>query len=400
MTGFRVTNGSLRQVFLDSLQQAQQRLQQTQTQISTGKRVNQPSDDPIAAAQIREIEASLARMDQYQSNALLAQNRLGLEEETLVGVVNGLQRIRELAVQANNATAGQGSRDAIAVELREQFTNLLALANSTDGQGRYLFAGFSEQTQPFVQTAGGVSYAGDDGQHTVQVSDHRLLATGDPGSAVFERIRNGNGAFALAANPANTGTGVLGAGTVIDPTLWVPDTYTIEFVTATGYEVRDSGGGLVTAGTYTRPQTISFLGVQVELDGDPAVNDTFTVSPSVNQSLFQTVSDLITAIETPAASGSSLALMHNEVGQALADLDRALEHVIDVRGEIGGRLRAVDSEISLNEGFSLQLSGTLSGLQDLDYAEAISGLTQQLFGLEASQQAFARMQSLSLFRFL
>ncbi len=400
MTGFRVTNGSLRQVFLDSFQQAQQRLQQTQTQISTGRRVNQPSDNPIAAAQIREIEASLARMDQYQSNALLAQNRLGLEEETLVGVVNGLQRIRELAVQANNATAGQGSRDAIAVELREQFTNLLALANGTDGQGRYLFAGFSEQTQPFVQTVGGVSYAGDDGQHTVMVSDHRVLATGDPGSAVFERIRNGNGTFSLAANAANLGSGVLGAGTVIDPTQWIPDNYTIEFVTATDYEVRDSGGGLVVAGTYARPQTISFLGIQVELDGDPAVNDTFTVSPSVNQGLFETVSDLITTIETPAASGPSLALLHNEIGQALADLDMALEHVIDIRGEIGGRLRAVDSEISLNEGFSLQLSETLSGLQDLDYAEAISALTQQLFGLEASQQSFARMQSLSLFRFL
>lgn len=400
MSNFRVTNGSLRQVFLDHLQQAQQRLQQTQTQISTGSRVNQPSDDPLAAAQMREIEASLARMDQYQSNALLAQNRLGLEEEALVGVVNGLQRIRELAVQANNATSGQGSRDAIAVELRQQFTNLLALANGTDGQGRYLFAGFSEQTQPFVQTAGGVSYAGDDGQHSVKISDNRLLATGDSGSAVFERIRNGNGTFALAANPANIGTGVLGAGTVIDPALFVADTYTIEFTTATDYEVRDSGGGLVAAGTYAQPQTISFLGIQIELDGDPAVNDTFTVSPSVNQSVFETVSDLITAIETPAASSSSLAFLHNEVGQALADLDMALEHVIDVRAEIGGRLRAVDSEISLNEGFSVQLSETLSGIQDLDYAEAISSLTQQLFGLEASQQAFARMQGLSLFRFL
>jgi len=400
MSGFRVTNGSLRQAFLNTLQQAQQRLQQTQTQISTGSRVNQPSDDPLAAAQLREIEASLARMDQYQSNALLAQNRLGIEEETLVGVVNGVQRIRELAIQANNATAGQGSRDAIAVELREQFTNLLALANSADGQGRYLFAGFSEQTQPFIQTAGGISYAGDDGQHSVKISDHRLLATGDSGLAVFERIRNGNGTFSLAANPANTGTGVLGAGTVVDPALFVPDTYTIEFVTTTDYEVRDSGGGLVVAGTYSRPQTLSFLGIQVELDGDPALNDTFTVSPSVNQSLFETVSDLIAAIETPTASGSSQALLHNEVGQALADLDLALEHVIDIRGEIGARLRAIDSEIALNEGFSVQLSETLSGIQDVDYAEAISSLSQQLFGLEATQQAFARMQGLSLFRFL
>ncbi|NNC63428.1 MAG: flagellar hook-associated protein FlgL [Gammaproteobacteria bacterium] len=400
MTGMRVTSQGLRQAFLDTLQQAQQRLQQTQTQISTGKKVNQPSDDPLAASRIREIEASLARMDQYQSNALLAQNRLGIEEETLVGVVNGLQRIRELAVQANNATVSQGGRDAIAVELRQQFTNLLALANATDGQDRYLFAGYREQTQPFIQTVGSVTYSGDDGQHNVMVSDRRLLATGDPGSAVFERIRDGNGTFVLAADPANAGTGILGAGTVVDPALFVSDTYTIEFVTATDYEVRDSGAALVASGTYSAPQTLSFLGIQVELDGDPAVNDTFTVTPSGNQSLFETVSDLIAAIETPANTGAGRALLHNQVGQSLTDLDRALEHVIDVRGEVGARLRSVDSELALNEGFSVQLSETLSGIQDLDYAEAISSLSQQLFGLEASQQAYTRLQGLSLFRFL
>ena len=400
MTNMRVTSEGLRQAFLDTLQQAQQRLQQTQTQISTGNKVNQPSDDPLAAARIREIEASLARMDQYQSNALLVQNRLGVEEETLVGIANGLQRIRELAIQANNATAGQGSRDAIAVELREQFTNLLALANATDGQNRYLFAGYREETQPFVRTPTGVTYAGDDGQHSVMVSDHRLLATGDPGSAVFERIRDGNGTFALAADPANTGAGILGAGTVVDPALFVPDTYTIEFVTATSYEVRDSGAALVASGTYSPPQTLDFLGIQVELDGEPAVNDTFTVTPSTNQGLFETVSNLIAAIETPVSTGADRALLHNQVGQSLTDLDRALEHIIDVRGEVGARLRAVDSELALNEGFSVQLSETLSGIQDLDYAEAISTLSQQLFGLEATQQAYARMQGLSLFRFL
>jgi len=396
----RITSSTLRDAFLDTLQQAQQRLLQTQTQIATGRKVNKPSDDPLAAARIGELEASLSRIDQYQSNALLAQNRLGLEEEALVGVVNGLQRIRELAVQANNATTGPESRQAVAVELRQQLQNLLALANTTDGQGRYLFAGFHEETQPFAQTPTGFVYSGDDGQQGVSISDHRVIFTGDPGSEVFQRIRDGNGTYSLSASAANTGTGVLGAGTVVDPAAFVLDDYTITFLTATDYEVRDGGGGLVSSGTYTPPQAISFLGIEIALDGEPAANDSFMAQPSVNKDVFAMVEDLITAIETPVSSGAGRALQQNEIGQSLADMDQAIGHLLDVRGELGARLRALDSEIALNEGFGVQLTTTLSGIRDLDYAEAISSLTQQLQGIEATQQTYARLQGLTLFRFL
>jgi flagellar hook-associated protein 3 FlgL len=396
----RITNATLRDAFLATLQQTQQRLLKTQTQISTGNKVNSPSDDPLAAARIGELEASLSRVDQYQSNALLAQNRLGLEEEALVGVVNGLQRIRELAVQANNATGGDEARRAIGVELRQQLLNLTALANSTDGQGRYLFAGFREDTQPFSETPGGYVYSGDDGRKAVSISDHRVIFTGDPGSDVFMRIRDGNGTFSLSAGAGNTGTGIVGAGTVVDPSAWVSDTYTISFTTPTDYEVRDGGGALVGSATYAPGQAIAFLGVEVGLDGAPAAGDAFTLAPSVNKDVFTMVADLIATVEGPAGTSADRARLHSEVGQSLSDLDQAIGNLLDVRGELGARLRAVDSEIGLNEGFGVQLAATLSGIQDLDYAEAISLLSLQLQGLEATQQTYTRLQGLSLFRFL
>ena len=74
--------------------------------------------------------------------------------------------------------------------------------------------------------------------------------------------------------------------------------------------------------------------------------------------------------------------------------------MIDVRGEIGARLRALDQQESLNADFSVHLNTTLSEVRDLDYAEALSRLSQQLFGLDAAQQAFARAQKLSLFKFI
>ena len=396
----RVTNDTLRMAFLNALETAQRRLADTQNQVSTGRRINKPSDDPLAAARIGQLDASLARLDQYQANGIVARNQLGLEEEALASVIDNLQRVRELAINANNATLDNSNRAAIAAELRQRLDGVLALANTTDASGRFLFAGFSEGTQPFVVTAAGVAYNGDQGQRSVQVSDERLVAVNDSGAAVFQRIPSGNGSFTLAADAGNTGTGVLGAGTIVNPALYVSDSYTIEFLSPTSYEVRDGGGGLVVAGAYTPGQSVEFLGVNIAMTGEPALGDVFTVTPSASQDVFTTLNELITALETPVTDPASRALLNNRVGQLLVDIDQATGRMIEVRSEIGARVRALDQEVSLNEGFTLQLTETLSEIRDLDYAQALSLLSQQLFGLEAAQQTFARTAGLSLFRFL
>jgi flagellar hook-associated protein 3 FlgL len=397
----RVTNDTLRQVFLSSLEAAQRRAVETQEQVSTGRRVNSPADDPVAAGRIAQLDASLARLDQYRANGVFARNQLGLEEEALAGVIDNLQRIRELAVQANNDSLSSSDRLVVAKELRERRDALLALANSSDADGRYLFAGYSENTQPFTNGAGGAAvYNGDQGQRVLQLSDARFVAINDSGAQIFQKIPAGNGTFTLAAAAANTGSGVLGAGTVVNPSAWVRDTYAINFLTPTTYEVRDSGGALIASGAYAPNQAIAFGGIEVGIDGAPAGGDSFTVTPSANRDVFATVDSLIAALESSAGNPTARAQLHNKVGQLLVDLDQGVSHMGDARAEIGARLRTVDEEGSLSEAFGLQLATTLSDLRDLDYAEALSRLTQQMFGLEAAQQAYARTQGLSLFKYL
>ncbi len=396
----RVTNDTLRQAFLTAVQNTQQQLQQTQNQLASGRRVLRPSDDPLAAARIQELESSVATLGQYQRNAGLLTNRLGLEEQVLTSAGSLLQRVRELAVQANNATQSSATRASIAIELRESLGALVDLANSKDAAGRYLFAGFRQDTQPFVQSGNQFIYQGDQGQRLLQVGESRFIADVEAGLEIFGLIRNGNGTFALAADPANTGTGILGAGTVLDPAAYVPDTYTISFLTSADFEVRDSGGGLVTSGVYADGDAISFLGVQIQLSGAPAVGDTFSASPSVNQDVFTTVLNVITTLETSSDTALQRVRLHNTIGQSLVDLDQALDNIVDTRAAVGARLRGVDEQVAANDGFELQLSQTLSDIRDLDYAEAISRLTQQSFGLEVAQQTFVRIQGLSLFRFL
>lgn len=397
----RVTNDTMRSAFLAALDDVRRRVVHTQEQVSTGLRVNSPSDDPVAAARIAQLDASLSRLDQYQANSVFARNQLGLEEAALTEAIGNLQRIRDLTLQANNASTSAADRQIIAGEIRQQRNALLALANTTDVDGRHLFGGYRETATPFVADASGtIVYNGDQGQRTLQIADSRFVAINDSGSDVFQRIEEGNGTFVLAAGAANTGTGTLASSSVVDSASWVADTYTVTFLSPTSFEVRDSANALITTGAFTPSHTLAFAGVEFRLDGQPAAGDTFTLTPSGQRDMFSTVDRLIAAIEAPGGNPADRARLHSNIGQRLVDLDNALAHIIEARGEIGARVRALDQQEALNADFAVHLQTTLSSVRDLDYAEALSRLSQELFGLDAAQQAFARTQNLSLFKYI
>ena len=108
------------------------------------------------------------------------------------------------------------------------------------------------------------------------------------------------------------------------------------------------------------------------------------------QNIFKTVYDFTTALNTNTSSGSPI----------LSDIDAAMNQISNVNAEIGGRINAIDSQKDINDQYSVQLAGTLSQLQDLDYASAVGNLNIQLTGLQAAQQSFQKIQSLSLFNYL
>ena len=406
------TNELFRLATLGVLEQ-QSTLSQTQQQLSSGKRILTPSDDPTGATQMLELRSAITTTEQYERNSDLVRARLSLEEGTLQSVVENMQRVRELLVQANNDSQTSDTRKMIAAEVRQSLGAMLTLANTRDANGEYIFAGFKSQAAPFaLDGAGGSTYAGDDGQRLLQISPVRQVAISDSGTAVFRDILNGNGYFRTSDDPAvNTGTGVIDAGSVTDFGLYVPDNYSISFTqvgTTLTYEVRDGGGAIVndTTGTpltnipYVEGADLRIPGMQVSLQGNPANGDQFYIDPSQRQDIFTTYQNIITALETPSANSAGLADFHNAMNRALVDIDQSLENVLDVRATIGARLNAVDAQTDINEGLLLSLRQTLSGVEDLDYAEAISRFQQQLATLQAAQQSFVKIQGLSLFNFI
>jgi flagellar hook-associated protein 3 FlgL len=433
----RVSTNTIFERGVSNMLERQSTLADLQDQIATGRRVRTPADDPVTAARALEVEQSQAINDQYIRNNETAQSSLALSENALTTVTEVIQDIRTLGVNAGNGALSGRELDTLANELRGRYAQLLGLANSTDGNGLFLFSGYQGTTQPFAETAPGtVAYAGDQGQRLIQISASRQVPVSDAGSDIFQTIKNGNGTFIASAAAANTGTGMIGPGTVTNPTQWNavgnPQDFSVVFFVdssvtppVTTYDIIDNVSGLsLTTGaapgagpylrTYQDGAAISLsrqtppdtnptnfdYGAQIEIQGEPATGDTFTVQASTNQDLFKTVYDMIVALESAQRTPAGNARLANDLTIALSNLDNSLDNVLRVRASIGVRLNEADDARSAQSDLVVEYQRQLSDLRDLDYAKALSDLTRQQLGLEAAQKSFVRVQELSLFNFL
>jgi flagellar hook-associated protein 3 FlgL len=395
----------MHQLALEGILQRNADLAKTQNQIAAGKRILTPSDDPTGAVRALDLDRALAESQQFKRNSDMVTNRLSFEEQTLSDMTNLLQRVRDLTVQGANATVDANGRKAIATEIKDRLNELQGLANRKDANGEYLFSGFSTLTQPFGTSASGtVQYAGDQGVRSVQTSPTQKIADGHSGYEVFMRVPTGNGTFATAANAANTGSGVIDSGTVTNPAAWVRGNYTLQFTSATAYQiVNNATSAVVTSGTYSpgqSAQSISFNGVQFTVRGAPATGDTFSINASTTEDMFTTLQKLVTTLARPNVTPQDRAQFDTEMGNTLTQLDRALDHTGDVRADVGSRLSLLDQAAASRDQRELDMNTALSDLRDLDYASAITRLNVQLVGLQAAQSSYSKLGQLSLFNYL
>lgn len=403
----RISSHQAQQTAINAMLEQQEKLSKVQEQVATGRRISKPSDDPVAAAKIVNLRDVLDTVQQYQDNINAGRARLELEEGVLQNVTDIMQRVRELAVMSNNDSQTDENRDFIAQEVSQLQEALLGLANSTDINGEYMFAGSKSKFTPFARNeTNGFDYYGDDGQRQILIGPNRTIPTGDPGSRVFRNIKDGNGDFVVLDDPANRGSAVADPGSTVGE--YKGGTYAIIFDThtqpdneqKTSYKVIDGQGNeVVPAGTpYLEGSAIRFAGVQTKVEGQPADGDFLVIRPSMNQDVFTTIQRFIDTLRnTQDSSAEANTALHNEINRTLEGMDSALGNILDVRADVGARLNALDGQKDINESQQLQIRKTLSEVEDLDYAAAVSDLNLKLTGLEASQKAYTRVQGISLF---
>ncbi|HEX4499882.1 MAG TPA: flagellar hook-associated protein FlgL [Scandinavium sp.] len=154
-------------------------------QMSTGKRVNRPSDDPIAASQAVALSQAQAQTSQFASARTFATQRISQEENTLSSVTSAIQSAQEKIVYASNGTLSDDDRASLATDLQGIRSQLLNLANSQDGNGRYMFAGYKTSSAPFATDG---TYSGGTTNIEQQVDASRSMVIGHTGDKIFDSI--------------------------------------------------------------------------------------------------------------------------------------------------------------------------------------------------------------------
>ena len=303
----RISTNTMYQTGISKISELQGDQARRQQQISSGKRILTPSDDPVAASRALELKQAIATNNQYASNRTMAQNQLGTVDTTLGNVSDLVLSVQSTLVSAGNASYNNSERLYMASELRGSLDQLIGLANTKDGAGHYLFSGFQNTTPAFAKTATGATYQGDTNQQHLQVAASRLMAISDTGQNIFQ---------------------------------------------ANGTDI------------------------------------------------FKTLNDLATLLETPVNTAADRIAL--QAGLALADtnMNQHLDNVLNARAIAGTKLKELDAIELAGQDDNLQFSKTLSSLEDLDYAQAISDLTKQQTILTAAQQSFVKTVSLSLFNYM
>jgi flagellar hook-associated protein 3 FlgL len=287
--------------------EVQSDLQKTQQQIASGRRIVSPSDDPTAAARALTLTQAQSLNTQYGVNRQSAESTLSLQDGNLSDVTELIQNIQSTIISVGNGSITNANRSAIATTLNANLQSLIGLANATDGQGNYLYSGYQTGTVPFVQSATGATYLGDNGQQLLQVDSTRRIAATTPGSQVFQ------------------------------------------------------GGG---------------------------------------QDVFQTLTNLVTLLQTPVVTAADQANLSAGLQTATANVTLAQNNISTVRAAIGSRVQELNSLDTAGDSRNTQYSQTLSTLQDLDYTKALTQLTQQQTTLQAAQKSFAQTAGLNLFTYL
>jgi flagellar hook-associated protein 3 FlgL len=387
----------------------------TQQQISTGRRVLTPADDPIASTRILQLQQDISLREQYQKNVDAAKNRLNLEESILEGVTDNIARIRELTVNAGNGSMTLEDRTAIAAEIEQRLFALEDLMNTKDASNTYIFSGFKGETLPFEKRpGGGVIYKGDDGERKLEISNSTKVQTNDTGKALFVDVKSAEKTFYTRDNEKNEGTGFITNGFVTDQDAYdefYPEDIIIQFnpdsfVTpaSANYSVLSKSDNRpingLTGMNYIPGTEIVVKGANFKIAGEPEPGDSFFVLSSEKQSVTDTVASLVEGLrrldDNPVDSESLDKLLET----TLLNLDFAQTSVSEVRSELGGRLNTVENIDNLHQDVDLVSQEVLSNLQDVDFAEAVSRLSLQSFLLEAAQQSFTQINRLSLFNTL
>jgi flagellar hook-associated protein 3 FlgL len=401
---------------LDGLLRQQQNVNQLNREISTGETLLSASDDPGGANQVLGFANQIGTLAYDAANGKSATQTLQVGVSTLAQVTTLLDQLYQTASAAANGTATPGDHLADAGVAQSLLQQLLQLANTQGANGAYLFAGSNSNSPAFATLPNGqVVFNGDAGVNQVEIAPSLSVPSTISGQNVFMNVPVGTDGVAVSAGAGNTGAAyglVQGVTSISQVTAasFAGTQYDISFSgsgSSFGYTVTSGTGtpgsagynatsGIVASGSYAPGSNLAFGGIQVAINGTPASGDSFAVRPGATTNLFQTVQDLVAALQTPNAGGQAAQALQN----VLVNIQAAQTSVLSAQAKLGTSLAEIQSVATQTGTQSANASIAMSDLQSANLPQVLANYSESVTALQAAQLAFAKVQNLSLFQYI
>ncbi|MGB3430746.1 flagellar hook-associated protein FlgL [Achromobacter sp.] len=383
-------------------------------QVGSGRKNLTPADDPLAAALAISVAQTQSMNNTYGMNRQTANTNLGLESNTLTAVTNALQEARTRIIQAGS-TLSDSDRRTLSTALKSTRDALLGLANTTDGNGQYLFSGNNGSVMPYSKNAAGqIAYSNSVGERTIQVDQNRQMSTSDLGKDIFGRANPGSQAYVASAPQTNTGSAEFGAVSVTPGAGAGGKTFEVKYEAdattgAVGYRITttnpDGSSAVVpqppqAATLYADGAVIDFGGVSVAIKGAPKPGDSIKVQSlqSTDMDVFATLDNVIAALDAPNDGDPvAMARLNNALATANKKFANNYDNVLTVQASVGARMNELDALDATGTQKGLSYSKSLSDLEELDYYQGASQLALRQVALQAASAAFMTIQGSSLF---
>ena len=425
----RISSSFTYQTGAAGINRQQNTLFELQKQLNSLKRINSPSDDPVAAARVLDTKQSDSRNAQFIENTKAVDSALQFSDNALQTVSDIMTQMKEMVVRAGNPAFKDTDLKIISGEFDGKMEELIGVLNITDGQGNYLFSGTKTSTPPYTIEGSRpygadtvIRYNGNDGQKSVQTGTARQIAITDPGSATFgtgstvgrdsgnifdtmlrfgEMLKQGREGLNPKANlPLNSGTSV---------TLKVADSVpniTNTTAAAAFEDLKDAFGqggvsmtlpaGMdnATLPTLPAPYNANFTVVYDGKVGEYRIRTTGGEDTGLTLK-FENLPTGSLLVDSVTLKSYTL-----EAAQVMKGVDKAHERSLSTLAAVGSRRLEVEQSRDLGEDLNLVYKKSISDLEDLNIAEASTSLVMAKTALEASQLSFSKVSSLSLFNYI
>ena len=367
----RVTNSMTSNTLTRYLMRQNEELYKVQEQISSQKKINKPSDDPLGMRNVLDYRNKIATIDQYQDNIERAITRLEFTEITLDVIDDLVGVVREISQQQGRSTTQ--SRAFAADQVKDLNQQVLELANSKFGKN-HMFSGHQTDTPAFghyVEISGGT--AGD-----------LVFGLAADATSVTLDVLNDSGTV------INTITAAAGGTDGVNTVSWsgaIPADGLYKFTVSAS----NAGGDVIDYATYNGDsgQVRTVIGENTEITINADGSDIF--APAGQVDTFEVIADLITALENDDTTA---------INSLTQQLDSVRTQISEFRAASAPKMYQLESSENFWSNYKPKLEQLLSDTENVDLNEAAMRLNQLDLAYQSTIATAARIIQPSLINFL